>query len=69
VQKIFQVNKQEKKIILIDILILVIRDNQVDVVVSTLTLSCCKDAHQVLREIRRILKPVNEKFDEYQTLK
>ncbi|CAF0860908.1 unnamed protein product [Adineta steineri] len=35
----------------------VIRDNQVDAVVSTLTLSSCKNVHQVLREIRRILKP------------
>ncbi|CAF0778607.1 unnamed protein product [Rotaria sordida] len=37
--------------------IAVIRDNQVDAVVSTLTLSCCKDIDQALREIRRILKP------------
>lgn len=35
----------------------VIRDDQVDVVVSTLTLSSCKDVDQVLREVRRILKP------------
>ncbi|CAF2754406.1 unnamed protein product [Rotaria sp. Silwood2] len=35
----------------------VIRDNQVDAVVSTLTLSCCKDIDQALREVRRILKP------------
>ncbi|UJR15933.1 hypothetical protein I4U23_002853 [Adineta vaga] len=35
----------------------VIRDNQVDAVVSTLTLSSCKDVDQALREIRRILKP------------
>ncbi|CAF0791523.1 unnamed protein product [Rotaria sp. Silwood1] len=35
----------------------VIRDNQVDAVVSTLTLSCCKNIDQTLREIRRILKP------------
>jgi ubiquinone/menaquinone biosynthesis C-methylase UbiE len=41
---------------------LVIRENQVDAVVSTLTLSSCKDVGQVLREIRRILKPVNEIF-------
>ena len=38
----------------------VIRDDQVDAVVSTLTLSSCKDVHQALREIRRILKPVNK---------
>ena len=37
----------------------VIRDNQVDAVVSTLTLSSCNDVHQALREIGRILKPVN----------
>lgn len=37
----------------------VMRDNQVDAVVSTLTLSSCKDVHQALREVRRILKPVN----------
>lgn len=37
----------------------VIRDNHVDAVVSTLTLSSCRDVHQALREIRRILKPVS----------
>lgn len=36
-----------------------IHDNQVDAVVSTLTLSSCKNVDQVLREIRRILKPVS----------
>ncbi|CAF1687670.1 unnamed protein product, partial [Adineta ricciae] len=34
-----------------------IRDDQVDAVVSTLTLSSCKDVNQALREVRRILKP------------
>jgi SAM-dependent methyltransferase len=38
---------------------IVIRDNQVDAVVSTLTLSSCRDVRQALREIRRILKPVS----------
>jgi len=52
--------KQKAKQILIFIhFFIVIRDNQVDAVVSTLTLSSCKNVHQALREIRRILKPVN----------
>jgi len=34
-----------------------IRDNQIDVVVSTLTLSCCNDVNKVLKEVRRVLKP------------
>ena len=42
----------------------VIHDNQVDAVVSTLTLSSCKNVDQVLREIRRILKPVSENLSE-----
>ncbi|CAF0843819.1 unnamed protein product [Didymodactylos carnosus] len=35
----------------------VIRESQVDAVVSTLTLSCVKDVDQACREVRRILKP------------
>ncbi|CAF0742644.1 unnamed protein product [Didymodactylos carnosus] len=35
----------------------VIRESQVDAVVSTLTLSCVKDVDQVCQEVRRILKP------------
>lgn len=63
-QKTFLVNKifknEEDIFLSSNILFIVIRDNQVDAVVSTLTLSCCKDVDQVLREVRRILKPVTK---------